>query len=75
MTLNIPKTHLLNGLIGDEKCIYSAPFVSNTDNDNFVDEVATWEAAFDNDNLYGTREDNTTYKVGIDQFPRPPKKN
>lgn len=74
MTLNIPKTHLLNGLIGDEKCIYSAPFVSNSANDTFVDEVATWEAAFDADNLYGTREDSTTYKIGIDQFPRPPKR-
>lgn len=75
MVLNIQKTHLLNGLIGDEKCIYSAPFVSNANNDTFVDEVATWEAAFDVDNLYGTREDSTTYKISVTGFPKPPKRS
>lgn len=76
MTLNIAKTHVFNGLIGDEKCIFSCPFVSNTDNDTFVDEVATWEAAYDADNLYATAPDSTTYKVdGLDQFPAPPKRN
>ena len=74
MTINKQKTHLLNGLIGDEKCIFCAPFVSDNDNDAFVDEVYSWELAFDADNLYGTRDDNTTYKIGIDQFPRPPKR-
>ena len=76
MTLNKQKTNTLRGLIGDEKCFYSAPFVSDANNDAFVDEVATWEAAYDAGNLYATHEDNTTYKVeGLDQFPSPPKRN
>lgn len=76
MILNLPKSRTLRGLIGDEKCFYSAPFVSDTNNDNFVDEVATWETAYNYGNLYATHEDYTTYKVdGLDEFPHPPKRN
>ncbi len=75
MTLNINKTHALQGLLGDAKCVYALPFVSNTDNDNFVYEVATWATAYAGGNLYGTKEDSTTFKFdGIDQFPVPPKR-
>ncbi len=74
MTLNIDKTHVLNGLIGDEDCIYALPFVSAQNNNDLVDEVATWEAAFNQDNLYGTRPDSTTYKIGVVGFPKPKKK-
>lgn len=76
MTLNIPKTHVLKGLIGDADCVYHLPFVSNTDNDTFVDEVATWEAAYDNNALYGTNDDNTTFLfAGVVGFPKPKKRN
>jgi len=75
MTLSKAKTHILNGLIGDEKCYFAAPFVSNADNDTLVDEVTTWETAYNAGNLYATHEDNTTYKVdGLDSFPHPPKR-
>lgn len=76
MTLNKAKTHLLNGLIADEKALFGLSIISNTDYNNLCDEVATWEAACNQDNLYATNEDNTTYKVaGIDGFPKPPKRN
>lgn len=77
MTLNKSKSRVLRGLIGDERCFESAPFVDATTYDEFVDtEYPEWAAAYAADNLYATAEDNTTYKVeGLDQFPQPPKKN
>ncbi len=76
MTLNKAKTHLLQGLICDEKALYGVGVIPDTDYNDICDEVATWEAAYDAGNLYATHEDNTTYKVeGLDQFPSPPKRN
>ena len=76
MTLNKNKTHILNGLIGDEKCFFAAPFVSDQANDALVDEVLEWSAEYAAGTLYATAPDNTTYKVdGLDQFPSPPKRN
>lgn len=77
MTLNLNKSRVLRGLIGDDRCFESAPFVDATTYDAFVDtEFPTWAAAYAAGNLYATAEDNTTYKVeGLDQFPNPPKKN
>lgn len=76
MTLNKAKTHLLNGLICDERALFGVSVISNTDYNNICDEVETWEQAYLQDNLYGTKEDNTTFKYeGIDGFPKPPKRN
>jgi hypothetical protein len=75
MTLNKAKTHLLQGLICDEKALYGVGVIPDTDYNNICDEVATWEAAYDASNLYGTAEDNTTFQfAGIGQFPAPPKR-
>ncbi len=76
MTLNKAKTHLLNALMCDERGLYGLSVISNTDYNNLCDEVETWEQAYNASNLYGTNEDNTTYQfVGIDGFPKPPKRN
>lgn len=76
MTLNLNKSRILRGLIGDEKCLFACPLITdNTAYNNFVDEVETWEAAYDAENLYATNEDSTVYAVaGIGQFPAPPKR-
>lgn len=75
MTLNKAKTHLLNALICDERALYGLSVIATTDYNNLCDEVGIWEQAYNADNLYGTREDNTTFQYdGIDQFPVPPKR-
>ena len=74
MTLNITKTHLYNGLICDNKALYGLSIISTSDYNNLCDEVETWIAANAADNLYGTNEDNTTFKYGIGQTPPPPPK-
>jgi len=77
MTLNKPKTHVLKGLIGDADCVFHLQFVSDTENDSFVDEVATWEAEYDVQNLYITKDDNTTelFSAGVVGFPKPKKRS
>lgn len=77
MTLNKPKTHVLKGLIGDVDCVFHLQFVSDTENDSFVDEVATWEAEYDVQNLYITKDDNTTelFSAGVVGFPKPKKRS
>ena len=75
MTLSKSQTHLLNGFIADEDVLFGAPFVSNSNYNDLVDEVATWKIAYDATNLYVTLENNTVVlKAGIDQFPVPKKR-
>ena len=75
MTLNKAKTHLLNGLIADEKALFGLTIITNNDYNKLCDEVATWEQAYNNAALNGTNDDNTTFAFdGIDQFPVPPKR-
>ena len=75
MTLSKAQTHLLNGFFGDEKMLFQAPFVSNTDYNNLCDEVETWEDAAINSQLVGTNDDNTTFSFGVVGFPKPPKRS
>lgn len=77
MTLNKPKSHVLKGLVGDADVVFHLPFVSDTENDTFVDEVATWEAEYDVQNLYITKDDNTTelFSAGVVGFPKPKKRS
>lgn len=75
MTLSKGQTHLLNGFFGDEKMLFQAPFVSNTDYNNLCDEVEEWEAEAANQNLVGTNDDNTTFNFGVVGFPKPPKRS
>lgn len=77
MTLNLNKSRILRGLIGDEKCLFACPLITDdTAYNSFVDEVETWENAYDLGQLYATKEDSTVYKVeGLDQYPKPPKRN
>lgn len=76
MTLNKDKTHLFNALTCDEMALLGLPAISNTNYNDLCDEVGTWVAAYNADNLYGTNEDNTTFKyAGIGQTPVPPKRN
>lgn len=77
MTLNKPKSHVLKGLVGDADVVFHLPFVSDTENDTFVDEVATWEAEYDVQNLYITKDDNTTelFRAGVTGFPKPKKRS
>lgn len=76
MTLNLNKSRILCGLLGDEKCFFAAPFVDTTTYNSFVDnEYPTWVEAFNQDNLFATAEGGGTYQVeGIDTMPLPPKK-
>ena len=41
MTLKKAKTHLLNGLIADEKALFGLTIITNNDYNNRCDEVAT----------------------------------
>ena len=77
MTLNKPKSHVLKGLVGDADVVFHLPFVSDTENDTFVDEVATWEAEYDVQNLYITNDDNGTslFSAGVVGFPKPKKRS
>ena len=54
--------------------LFAAPFVTNSAYNALCDEVLTWQTAEAADDLYGTRDDNTTFKYGIDQFPVPTKR-
>jgi hypothetical protein len=79
MTLNKPKTHLLNAFnlapTDLEKALYSMPQITTGDYNDLVDEIATWKSAYDLGQLYGTNENNSTFLYdGIDQFPVPPKR-
>lgn len=76
MTLNLNKSRVLRGLIGDEKCLFACPLITdNTAYNELVDEVETWQAAYDTESLYLTAENNTVYLLeGIDQFPVPQKR-
>lgn len=76
MTLNLNKSRVLRGLIGDEKCLFARPLITdNTAYNELVDEVETWQAAYDTESLYLTAENSTVYLLeGIDQFPVPPKR-
>lgn len=75
MTLNKPKTHLLDALLCDEKALFGLSIISNADYNDLCDEVGVWEQAYLAGNLYGTMEDNTTFKYeGIGDFPKPPKR-
>lgn len=75
MTLNKTKTRLLNAFICEENALLSLSVISDTDYNTICDEVEEWETAYNNQNLYGTAEDNTTFQfAGIDQFPRPEKR-
>ncbi len=75
MKLSKSQTHLLNGFFGDEKMLFGAPFVTNSDYNNLCDEVETWEEAANGNGLVGTNDDNTTFSFGVVGFPKPPKRN
>jgi len=75
MTLSKSQTHLLKGFFADEKMLFCAPFVTNSNYNDVCDEVATWEDAANNSVLVGTNDDNTTFNFGVIGFPKPPKRN
>jgi len=74
MILSKAQTKLLDGFICSPQMLFAAPFVTNSAYNALCDEVLTWQTAEAADDLYGTRDDNTTFKYGIDQFPVPTKR-
>lgn len=74
MTLSIKKTHLYNALICDNKALFELSAISDTDYNNLCDEIAGWITYHAADNLYGTNDDNSTFKYGVGQTPPPPPK-
>ena len=77
MTLNKQKTALFQAYQNQtdtqvSRFMFAAPFISNTDYNNLMDDLDAWVAEMNNGNLNGTKEDNTTFTLsGIDTFPRP----
>lgn len=78
MILNKQKTALVNAYIHQQdtevsRFMFAAPFITDTDYNDLMDELDECIDLSNNDELYGTNEDNSQFQfTGIDPaFPTP----
>lgn len=78
MTLDKIQTAMLKAAMGCEANFFywlehDIPNISNNEYANIKSAFESWKDAYENEGLYGTKPDNTTFAFsGITQFPIPP---
>lgn len=78
MTLTKTQTALLVTAIESEESLFywlknDTVNLSNNEYANIKTAFEGWKDAYENEGLYGTKSDNTTFEFsGITQFPIPP---
>lgn len=78
MTLNKTQTALLNVALNCKANLFywlqnDTINVSNNEHSGIKSDFESWKDAYENEGLYGTKPDDTTFEFsGITQFPIPP---